>query len=120
MSPWGRFLLALQFQHQASQASPLEQSVSDPPVVKSLGYQWEQHMQGRMTDSSVLSQIPDSPPLYIYICARLKHNYCVYARHTHEHIVRKAYFPRYIMFACVWKETLSTCNEEEDGREVVR
>lgn len=77
-------------------------------------------MQGKMTDSSVLSQILDSPPLYIYICARLKHNYCVYARHIHEHIVRKACFPRYIVFPVYGREILSTCNEKEDGREAVR
>lgn len=95
--------------------------LTDPPVAKPHGYWWEQRMQGRMADRSVLSQMLDSPPLYIYICARLKCNYSAYVRHTHEHVVRKAYFPRYIVFACVWRDTLSPCNKrKEDGRKPLR
>ena len=91
------------------------------PVANPRGYQWEQRTQGRMADRSVLSQMLGSPPLYIYISARLKCNYSVYVRHTHEHIARKAYFPRYIMFSCVWKDTLSPCIErKENGRKALR
>lgn len=68
--------------------------------------------------TSVSSQMLDPPPLYIYVCARLKCSYSVYVC-THGCSVRKAYFSRDVTFAFArtsWAPEMkekSSCTEDE-------